>query len=219
MIAKLFGQSPRSRIKRVSWCVALWVAGLMIAMGSPTTADACNLLENPEFTTDLGSWDTTTPPAEGTWSWAAGAGHGAPGSAHCDDPDSCTIWQCVDVSGYSHPTAATYWISLAHTGQVGSLTLSAWLLPTTDCSGFGTIADTTEWFMPPVGWGSYQSGFNTLGDTQSILVMYTASYIFGGNPISPNVDDGGLCLQSSELVFSDGFENGDPFGWSSWLGY
>lgn len=213
-----FNTTPRMQLVTRTLILAVALSGSLLVALQGGQADACNLLENPEFTTDLSSWDTTIPPAEGNWSWAA-AGHSGPGSAHCDDPDFCTITQCVDVSSYSHPSSATYWISLGHAGQVGSLTLSAWLLPTTDCTGWGVIADTTEWFMPSGAWTSYQSSLTTVSNTQSILVVYTASYIFGGNPISLEVDDGGLCLASSESIFNNGFEDGTPNGWSSWVGY
>jgi len=189
------------------------ISAVIVASGAGRV-HACNQLENPGFDGSLDPWEVVGGWAQGTWSWQPAVGNDQPGSAHCVDAESCTILQCANVSAFSHPTAATYHMYLTHGGNVGTMMLRAWSFPDPSCATSGQVLNWQDTFTPPTAWTDYAAGFTTLGNTQSILVEYSASAVFGGPAISVNMDDAGLCLESAGLIFSDGFESGNSSAWS-----
>jgi len=189
---------------------------LAVAIAAPVTAQ--NLITNPSFDTGLIPWETSGLGLSGTWSFDGSAGNTAPGSAGCTDNQSCIIQQCVDVSGLSHPATMTMSGALTHLGEVTSFARFAIVFPNVTCSGFGQSVSFVETFFPFTGWTTSEDDFTTNADTQGVLVIYSASSGFGGNPIDINFDDAALQAGPDPVIFNSDFESGNLGDWSTVVG-
>ncbi len=199
---------------------------MLLVLGTALAASgicAQNLLDNPDFGTDLGSWSCGTSGGIAVWDPRDVDGAPDSGSLRIDNDApspaakvSCV--QCVPVmEGVSYRLAASiYFADEVGFTLDGSARIQIGFSDDAACFnsvGYGDVgilnsypgnADTwvpltTQWNLAPVG------------ATHAVVYLITWA-TFQDEPIRTHYDAAAL---TPGLIFSDGFESGDTLVWSS----